>query len=92
MLDASKGDGLLLGASSIEQLDENLKACGRVVDTESSKRMSREMREAFDKAWDIVNNGDGEVFCYWSSYSSDMPNRDNLHQGASYNAAKVVKK
>ena len=28
------------------------------------------------------------AFAYWRSYSADMPNREELPQGASYNAAK----
>lgn len=112
-LDARKGDGVLLGASSLAQLDENLAACQRVVAAADGKdadsagggdttcvptpssshgRLSDEMRHAFDVAWHIVRSDqDPGPFCYWRGYSSDMPGRNKLHQGASYDAAKVVK-
>jgi aflatoxin B1 aldehyde reductase len=33
-LEAAAGDGLLLGASSLEQLDQNLAACAAAAETE----------------------------------------------------------
>ena len=41
------------------------------------------MRAAFDGAWATTREG---AFCYWRSYSADMPGRDALHPGASYTA------
>ena len=78
-------DGILLGASSLEQLDENLEAC---LAGGSKDGLSDEIIQAFDKAWKLTREG---AFPYWRSYSSDMPNRDALDQGASYQAAKTTK-
>ena len=76
-------DGLLLGASSMKQLEENIKACTLAAKTESV--LSKEMLQAFDKAYELTKD---TAFPYWRSYSADMPNRANLDQGASYEAAK----
>jgi aflatoxin B1 aldehyde reductase len=81
-LDASR-DGFLLGASSLRQLDENMAACRAAA---SSPPLTPEMLAAFDQAWELTREG---AFKYWRSYSSDMPNRETLDQGASYNAAKT---
>eukprot|EP00540_Astrosyne_radiata_P017917 CAMPEP_0116853784 /NCGR_PEP_ID=MMETSP0418-20121206/18150_1 /TAXON_ID=1158023 /ORGANISM="Astrosyne radiata, Strain 13vi08-1A" /LENGTH=345 /DNA_ID=CAMNT_0004486315 /DNA_START=11 /DNA_END=1048 /DNA_ORIENTATION=+ len=78
-------DGLLLGASSKAQLKENLNACTSANEKEP---LSPAILEAFDKAWEITKEG---AFPYWRSYSSDMPDRDNLDPGASYSAKKVAK-
>lgn len=78
-------DGVLLGASSIAQLEQNLAGCAAAVDKDP---LSDKMLEAFDKAWALTEEG---AFPYWRSYSSDMPDRDNLDQGASYAAKKVTK-
>jgi len=78
-------DGVLLGASSLAQLDQNLEACSTAV---TQGPLPPSVLEAFDKAWEITEEG---AFAYWRSYSSDMPNREDLQQGASY-AAKKVKK
>jgi len=86
-LDADKGDGLLIGASSLEQLDANLKACSVFEDGQ----LPLNVREAFDKAWEVVSSVEpSEVFPYWRSYSKDMPGREELDHGASYNANKVA--
>jgi aflatoxin B1 aldehyde reductase len=77
-------DGILLGASSLEQLDQNLKACQAAADQPS---LSPEILTAFDEGWKLTQQ-EG-VFPYWRSYSSDMPHRDSLDPGASYNAAKT---
>jgi aflatoxin B1 aldehyde reductase len=75
-------DGVLLGASSLEQLEQNLDACkaGMVKD-----ELSYDVLKAFDDAWSITQE---KAFPYWRSYSSDMPNGRNLDQGASYSAVK----
>jgi aflatoxin B1 aldehyde reductase len=82
-LEAEKGDGLLLGASSLEQLDQNLAACAAAAETEQG--LPDDILQAFEKAWVLTEEG---AFPYWRSYSADMPNRESLDQGASYNAAK----
>jgi aflatoxin B1 aldehyde reductase len=79
----SDTDGFLLGASSVEQLDQNLAACMAAA---TKEELSLDMLSAFDKAWELTKDG---AFPYWRSYSSDMPNRDALDPGASYNAVKA---
>lgn len=78
-LDASLGDGLLLGASSAAQLEENLEACF------GASELPPEIVSAFDGAWELTRDG---AFPFWRSYSKDQPGRDSLHPGAAYNAAK----
>jgi aflatoxin B1 aldehyde reductase len=74
----SDADGLLLGASSLDQLEANLKAC----ETAGTKPLPDELRTAFDVAW---NDGTrAEAFPYWRSYSADMPDRESRPIGASY--------
>mmetsp|Transcript_47984 Transcript_47984/g.102505 ORF Transcript_47984/g.102505 Transcript_47984/m.102505 type:complete len:96 (-) Transcript_47984:236-523(-) len=75
-------DGLLLGASSIEQLSANLAACAAV----SAGALPDGLRAALDAAAGIA---EADAFPYWRSYSKDMPGREDLPQGASYNANKV---
>ena len=76
-------DGLLLGASDIDQLRQNLSAF-RGAEAED---LPQSMLDAFDAAYEIVEKDD--PFPYWRSYSSDMPGRETLDQGASYSAAKT---
>lgn len=80
-----KTDGVLLGASSVEQLKQNLSGC---LAAAKEGTLSTKILEAFDQAWEITRDG---AFPYWRSYSSDMPDRENLDQGASYDAAKTKK-
>jgi len=75
-------DGVLLGASSLEQLDQNLEACKAGMTKDD---LSDDILKAFDDAWCITQE---KAFPYWRSYSSDMPNGRNLDQGASYSAVK----
>lgn len=85
-LQADAGDGLLLGASSLEQLDQNLAACAGAAETmEQGQGLPDDILQAFEEAWVLTKEG---AFPYWRSYSADMPNRENLDQGASYDAAK----
>lgn len=79
-------DGIVLGASNLDQLDENLESCKK--SALSSSPLSPELLGAFDKAWELTREG---AFPYWRSYSSDMPDRESLDQGASYQANKVKK-
>ena len=79
-------DGFLLGASSLQQLDQNLAACKAAA--ESPSPLSPELLAVFDKGWELTRDG---AFPYWRSYSSDMPNRETLDQGASYQASKIKK-
>lgn len=83
---STNNDGFLLGASSIGQLDENLNACQAAIDKGT---LSDEMIKVFDDAWEITKKD--QPFPYWRSYSLDMPNRESLDPGASYNANKVKK-
>lgn len=84
--DDTSGDGLLLGASSLQQLEENLRSCAAAKDDD----LPQPVLDAFDAAWEITKNDktSGGPFPYWRSYSSDMPGKDSLDPGASYNAAK----
>jgi len=79
-LDPAHGDGLLIGASTLEHLTQNLEACA------AAQPLPPLVQAAFDGAWQ------GEVranaFSYWRSYSSDQPGRESMHKGASYEAAK----
>jgi aflatoxin B1 aldehyde reductase len=84
-LQASNGDGILIGASSIAQLQQNLNSCNRAIESE----LPKPVLNAFQKAWGLLSSDESRPFPYWRSYSADMPNRDNLDQGASYNAAKT---
>ena len=76
-------DGVLLGASSLDQLDQNLLACKAA---SNKSPLSSQLLAAFDEAWGLTKDG---AFPYWRSYSLDMPNREKLDPGASYNAAKT---
>lgn len=81
-------DGVLLGASSVAQLEQNLAACLVAIDEsyEECEPLPFPVLKAFEDAWKLTEAAG--VFPYWRSYSSDMPNRENLDQGASYDAAK----
>ena len=71
----SHNDGLLLGASSIEQLEQNLNACS-ITDADDLK-LPPAVLEAMNSAWDITKEG---AFDYFRSYSSDMPDREQRPQ------------
>lgn len=75
-------DGVLLGASSLEQLDENLDACLAAIEKDD---LPPAVLKAFDDAWKITEKS---AFPYWRSYSSDMPGGVDLDQGAAYSASK----
>jgi len=76
-------DGILIGASSLNQLDQNLEACMSASEKDS---LSQEMLDTFDEAWELTK---ASSFPYWRSYSMDMPNLASLDMGASYSAAKI---
>jgi len=78
-LGAGPGDGVLLGASSVAQLEENLSAC------QLAPELPAPVLAAFNDAWELCKEG---AFPYWRSYSKDQPGRESLHPGASYQAAK----
>eukprot|EP00930_Biecheleria_cincta_P024534 TRINITY_DN1754_c1_g1_i1.p1 TRINITY_DN1754_c1_g1~~TRINITY_DN1754_c1_g1_i1.p1 ORF type:complete len:393 (+),score=65.35 TRINITY_DN1754_c1_g1_i1:59-1180(+) len=80
-LDGCQGDGLLLGASSLAQLEQNLEACL------AAEPLPPSVLSAFDAAW-ATTGGASNAFPYWRSYSRDQPGRDQLPPGASYSAAK----
>jgi len=79
------GDGILIGASSMDQLDENLRSCSLAQGAE----LPKDVVDAFDAAWDVIRREESRPFPYWRSYSADMPNRLELDPGASYSAAKA---
>jgi aflatoxin B1 aldehyde reductase len=76
-------DGVLLGASSLEQLDNNLRAC---LSAAEAAPLPAATLEAFDAAWGVCS-GAG-AFPYWRSFSRDHPGRELMDPGASYSAAK----
>merc|ERR1711879_1125601 len=64
-----KGDGIVLGASSVSQLEQNLEAC------QKARPMCTSVVDAFAKAWAPCRP---TAYLYWRLYSKDMPNRDVL--------------
>ena len=81
----TKHDGVLLGASSLAQLDQNSQACAAA---QSAEALPPTVLDAFDQAWAITK--EEGCFPYWRSYSADMPNRESLDPGASYKASKTT--
>ena len=82
-------DGILIGASSMQQLEENLHACSSGKDEQSGK-LPQNVVDAFEEAWKVILSDEtSSPFPYWRSYSSDMPDKDTLDPGASYSAAKA---
>ena len=82
-------DGVLIGASSLHQLEENLRCCSSAKDEENGK-LPQAVLDAFEEGWEIISNDKtGRPFPYWRSYSSDMPGKESLDMGASYSAAKA---
>jgi aflatoxin B1 aldehyde reductase len=80
-------DGFLVGASSPAQLDQNLEACRKAAAaSKEAEPLSPGLLDAFDRAWGLTREG---AFPYWRSYSSDMPDRENMDQGASYDASRA---
>jgi len=73
------GDAILLGASNPDHLTANIAAI------EASQPLPEAVVQAFEEAWAVCTD---EAFYYWRGYSSDQPDRENMHAGASY----VVKK
>jgi len=80
-LDATHGDGLLLGASTMAQLEQNLTACQDLVE------LPAPVLAAFETAYMTAGGADA-AFPYWRSYSRDQPGREELPPGASYAASK----
>lgn len=85
-LNGDLADGILIGASSMEQLEQNLLSCTGVGE---NSQLPKEIVDAFDAAWDVIRSGKERPFPYWRSYSSDMPDRLEMDPGASYSAAKA---
>jgi aflatoxin B1 aldehyde reductase len=85
-LNGELNDGILIGASSMDQLEQNLQSCSNV---NKKTELPIEVVDAFDAAWDVIKGGKERPFPYWRSYSGDMPNRLELDSGASYSAAKA---
>ncbi len=78
----SGADGLLLGASSVAQLEENLAACERA----ATEALPTPVAGAFESVWTELEPLRQGAFPYWRSYSADMPERSGRDQGASYQA------
>ena len=74
-----KGDGVLLGASKIEHLTQNLECCT------NAKELPADIVAAFDQGWELSKP---VAAAYWRSYSGDFPDRESLDQGLSYNPSK----
>lgn len=79
-------DGILLGASSTSQLRQNLDACRAAEMEGDGGCLSEGVRKAFDEAAEIARR---DAFPYWRSYSADMPGRELMDGGASYQAKKA---
>jgi aflatoxin B1 aldehyde reductase len=79
-------DGLLIGASSMSQLEDNLAACAKAASREDGP-LPCNVLVAMSDAWGTYTSK-GDPFPYWRSYSADMPDRNSLDQGASYSATK----
>lgn len=85
-------NGVLIGASSMSHLEQNLAACAAAASSEPEDgQLPPAVLAAFDGAWTSSAALRDGAFPYWRSYSADMPNRDALHPGASYDAAKTKK-
>lgn len=82
-LDGTRRDGVLLGASSVDQLDANLAACARARD---AGPLPAAIVEAMSGAWTGSQALRDGAFPYWRSYSADMPGREALDHGAEYQA------
>jgi len=74
-----KGDGVLLGASKVEHLKQNLECCT------NAKELPADIVAAFDQGWELSKP---VAAAYWRSYSGDFPDRESLDQGLSYNPSK----
>jgi len=91
-LSGAAGDGVLLGSSSLAQLEVNLASCaaadGGGDGSAAPPPLPAEVQAALDAAFATTRDG---AFPYWRSYSADHPNRGALDPGASYDAAKIKK-
>jgi len=73
-------DGLLLGASSLNQLDTNLRACAHL------QPLPSKVLESFDAAWNLCSEDAG---AFWRGYHSDQPERHTLDQGLEYSTTNL---
>ncbi len=67
------GDGVLLGASKFEHLEQNLKCFNE------AEPLSAAVVEAFDAGWKLCEE---DAFKFWRGYSVDHPDWENLDSGA----------
>ena len=74
-----ENDGLLIGASSMEQLESNLRACEKAKEGEG---LPEEVKIAFEQAWGITK--EESPFKYWRAFSKDMPGGTDMDQGEAY--------
>ena len=58
-----ENDGFLIGASSMEQLDQNLEAYGSAFEKDG---LSKDLLTVFEECWELTKPG---AFPYWRSYS-----------------------
>lgn len=84
LVGSNEENGILLGASSLQQLDQNLEAWDVAANPETGP-LPTSVLAAFEEAWKLTKPG---AFAYWRSYSADHPNRESLDQGASYKVKK----
>lgn len=77
----SENDGILIGASSLDQLDTNIAALHKASVAPS---LTKKTLEAFDSAWEVCR---GVAFPYWRGYSRDQIGRETMDPGASYSVA-----
>lgn len=90
-LDVTRGDGFIVGASSLDQLTQNLQACARV-EADAARgagALPPQVQDAFDAAWAPVAES-GLEFPYWRSYHRDQPNRDALPAGALWDGSRKI--
>lgn len=78
----TESDGVLIGASTMSQMSQNLEACAKAGD-----ELPDIVLQAMNNAWDQKTSR-ANPFPYWRSYSLDMPGRQSLDQGAFYSAIK----
>ena len=80
-------DGVLLGASSVAQLEENLAGC-------DAARVKGRLPESVQSVMDGVfeKYTADSAFKYWRGFSRDHPGREGMDQGANYEAGKKGEK
>ena len=70
-----EADGVLLGASRLEHLEQNLACC------KAAEQLPAGVLSAFDEAWALCKP---DAFAFWRGYSGDQPGKESMDPGASY--------